>query len=91
MSIVTLGVLAGVIEWAFGEAASDTIRRVLRKRLESAREILIEEMKAGKKFADEIPPEECASAVLRYLRAAEEGSAHRNLRLMAQTMMNLEP
>lgn len=85
---ITLG-MSKAIEWAFGEAASEALRAVLAKRLRAAQEIALEELRRGRGAFDRPSSENAASVALRYLRAAEEGAAVRNLRLMAQVMARL--
>lgn len=64
------------------------IKRVLRKRAEAARDIAIEEIAAGRGHVVlDAPAQDEAVAILwRYLRAAEEGAACINLRLMASIL-----
>ncbi|KAA3500804.1 hypothetical protein DXM27_16505 [Rhizobium rhizogenes] len=64
-------------------AGAEVLKRVLKKRADAAREILIEEMKLGHKFKEEISEDEVAATIFRYMRAAEEGAARRNLRFLA--------
>jgi hypothetical protein len=63
------------------------IQKVFKKRLDAAREILLEEMKQGDKtLFDAAELEEVAATIYRYARAAQEGAARINLRLMAQVI-----
>ncbi len=59
-----------------------TISRITQRRAEAAREILLSEMALGRALIE--PNEDEAVAVtLRYMRAAQEGTARLNLRLLA--------
>jgi hypothetical protein len=63
------------------------IQQVFKRRLAAAREILLEEMKCGDKdIFDAAELEEVAAIIYRYGRAAQEGAARINLRLLAQVM-----
>ena len=59
--------------------------KLLEKRIDRARRILQEEIARGTKSLSDVPDEELASVAFRYLRAATEGTARLNLRLMAAT------
>lgn len=67
--------------------ATTVLNQVFKKRTEAAREIAIEEMQKGQRsnldFAD---ADEFVAIVYRYIRAAREGAATLNLRLMAKVM-----
>lgn len=59
-----------------------TISKITQRRAEAAREILLSELALGRALVE--PDEEEAVAVtLRYMRAAQEGAARLNLRLLA--------
>lgn len=61
------------------------IQHMLKKRMERARDVLIEEMKLGDKTtSDAAEIDEIASILYRYGRAAQEGAARINLRILAQ-------
>ncbi len=67
-------------------AAKEAFSWLLAGRHEAAREILLEELRNGEK---RLPPEqidEGVAIVYRYFRAAQEGSARLNLRLMAKAI-----
>jgi hypothetical protein len=67
-----------------GFLASAPLASLLRRRLEGARDILLEELRTGRAT---LPPEDLDDGVAvlyRYLRAAQEGTARINLRLMAK-------
>ncbi|MGU3495408.1 hypothetical protein ACLBXM_15300 [Xanthobacteraceae bacterium A53D] len=85
-----------LLDWMVGKAIDETathlikspIHTFLRRRAEKARDIALEEIRAGRGFIPlDLPTQDEASAILwRYLRAAEEGAAHLNLRIMASIM-----
>jgi hypothetical protein len=67
-----------------GNALQEATQRVLARRLEQAREILIEEIRFGEKHITQAGAEDEFAAILfRYQRAAIEGTARLNLRLLA--------
>lgn len=78
-----LGAKAVAGSGAMGAAGGEVIKRILRKRAEAAREILVDELRRGQKFKEEISEDEVAAVIFRYMRAAEEGAARRNLRFLA--------
>jgi hypothetical protein len=70
-----------------GSVLGFTIQALFQKRIDRAREILIEELKRGDKSIHEIGElEEAAAVIYRYGRAAQEGTARLNLRLMAKVI-----
>jgi len=70
-----------------GSTISVAIQQVFKKRLDTAREILLEEIKDGNKnMADAAELEEIAAIIYRYGRAAQEGAAKSNLRLLANVI-----
>lgn len=74
----------------FGASVSGVIQGIRMKRLEGARDILINEIKLGDKIledADQV--EDLIACLLRYGRAAEEGASRINLRLMAAAINGL--
>lgn len=87
---IVLAVVADAMS-AYGLPASGTSgvaglavwRKLSASRVEAAREILVEELKRGQKTAFEVPEDELAAVTFRYARAAVEGSARLNLRLLA--------
>ncbi|HJQ59866.1 MAG TPA: hypothetical protein VJ890_23360 [Vineibacter sp.] len=61
------------------------LHRVMNRRLKQARAILIDELRAGRTLPQFVASEDDAVAIIyRYGRAATEGAAQRNLRLMAR-------
>lgn len=81
-----------VIETAFNEGGNrfteEAIRRIFQRRAESARNVALEEIKAGGGIVPLSLPEtdEAVAIAWRYFRAAEEGAARLNLRLMASVL-----
>ncbi len=68
-----------------GSVFKFAIQQVFKKRIMAAREILLEEIKNGnKEVLDSV--DEMVAIVYRYSRAAQEGAARINLRLMAQVI-----
>jgi len=80
----TLQQLAGgsVAGFAFGGLVS----RVLQRRVERARAIFLEELKRGEKTLPLDQIDEGVAIAYRYFRAAQEGAARLNLRLMAKVI-----
>lgn len=72
-----------------GRAAGTAVSRVLAKRLANARDVLLEELRRGKPvyLSDVMSEDDAAAFLLRYLRAAQEGAARLNLRLMARVVL----
>ena len=67
--------------------AGSALGQFQKRRLERAREILLEELRSARISAVEAATEDDAIAIIvRYLRAAQEGSARLNLRLMAKVL-----
>ncbi|MGJ3258281.1 MAG: hypothetical protein ACFE0S_01640 [Rhodospirillales bacterium] len=70
-----------------GAGAETALRQLLRKRHESARDILLEELRDGTRTLDETGEVDEIVAILeRYARAAREGAARLNLRLLAKVI-----
>jgi len=70
-----------------GSTMSAAIQHVFKKRLDTAREILLQEIKDGSKdMGDAAELEEVAAIIYRYGRAAQEGAASANLRLLAKVI-----
>lgn len=68
-----------------GGILGTAIQILLEERLASARDILLEEIAAGEILPpDSIGRDDTVAAVYRYYRAAQEGAARINLRLLAQ-------
>lgn len=62
---------------------------LLRRRYEEAQEILIDAIRKGAKSTKDIRDDDAAAIIFRYMRAAEEGAARLNLKLMAQVIVGL--
>lgn len=70
---------------AYIPGSGTLIRRLFKKRLDAAREILLQEIHAGEKDVWEAcEVDEVVAIVYRYMRAAQEGTAQVNLRLLAR-------
>lgn len=78
----------GVNEWLMGSLAGAgfaiAAERLQRWRLERARDILIDELRRGERTLSAPEADEIVAVLLRYGRAAQEGAARLNLRLMAK-------
>ncbi|MFL9911916.1 hypothetical protein [Paraburkholderia sp. RL17-337-BIB-A] len=72
-------VTANVTGWV----ASEFLDRVMKRRRESAQAIVLAELRSGAAPLRESDLEDSAAVLSRYLRAAEEGAARLNLRLLA--------
>lgn len=73
-----------------GGMLSPALGSVLRWRLEEAEQILDSELRQVKRRLSRVGEvEEAAGMVLRYIRAAEEGASHINLRIMATVIRGL--
>jgi hypothetical protein len=81
-----LGDIFSMQSWPLGGVASEALKRILKNRVDAAREILLAEMSAGNVRFRESDVEESVAIVYRYLRAAQEGAARVNLRLLSQAM-----
>lgn len=76
-----------VLASVFGAAVSQVIQAIRRKRFENFRDIIIEEIRFGRKdIIDAAQIDDIISCLLRIGRAAEEGAARLNIRLMAAAM-----
>lgn len=70
--------------WPGGASLSEGVRRVTEKRLTAAREIWLSELRRGIRDLAQVGAEDEIAAILfRYQRAAVEGTARVNLRLLA--------
>ncbi len=84
--------LSAIVSKVFDEFATRTfgivLRSIMNKRAESAREIALEEIRSGNGniVLNSLDQDEAVAILWRYLRAAEEGAARINLRLMASIM-----
>ncbi|WP_296739946.1 hypothetical protein [Mesorhizobium sp.] len=78
MTYLSFGVSGGATS-----AGTFALNKLLDARVTRARDILIEELKLGSKQSADIAPEDAAAVTMRYMRAAIEGTARLNLRLLA--------
>lgn len=62
------------------------IEQLFQRRAEAARQILLDELRSGDKTLNDVEIEEAAAILYRYMRAAHEGAARLNLRLMAKVI-----
>jgi hypothetical protein len=69
-----------------GFAFSAALSGLFERRMAKAREILLKELRLGEKRLPPAQIDEGVAIVYRYFRAAQEGAARLNLRLMAQTV-----
>jgi hypothetical protein len=69
-----------------GNVAGYALKQLFAKRLNSAREILLEELARGDIRVSEADLEEGVAIMYRFLRAAQEGTARVNLRLLSQVI-----
>jgi len=83
---ISLSVIPGDVLAASGKALfNKAVHGLRQKRLEQARDVLIEQMKNGKADIYEAHEvDEFVAIAYRYMRAAQEGTARINLRLLAQ-------
>ena len=65
---------------------SEAVKSLLRSRIEEAQRILIEELEAGR--PGELLSDDSVAVMFRYARAAREGTARVNLRIMAKVIAN---
>jgi hypothetical protein len=63
-----------------------TVKALLRKRLEDARDILLGEIRRGEKTLFDPSVEDVVAILYRYARAAQEGAARTNLKMMARVI-----
>ncbi|GAC1043828.1 hypothetical protein [Rhizobiales bacterium] len=64
-----------------------TLKGLLGRRVESAQQVLLDEIKRGDRPLEFHSADEAAAITYRYLRAAEEGAARLNLRLLARVIV----
>ncbi|WP_246084987.1 hypothetical protein [Rhizobium glycinendophyticum] len=68
-------------------AGALTLRALLEKRTRRARDTLLAEIRLGHRSIDFHDADEAAAIIYRYMRAAEEGAARLNLRLLAAVIV----
>lgn len=77
--------IAGAFKIPGGSVLGQAVQDLFEKRLKQARDILIEEISKGEKdIYQAAEVDEVAAIVYRYMRAAQEGTARINLRLLAR-------
>lgn len=70
-----------------GTVAGELLSAIMRKRLEAARDIALEEIRRGDRPKEDVADgDEVVAIVFKYLECARQGAARRNLRLMARVM-----
>lgn len=69
-----------------GGVVGFALNQLLRKRLEAARDILLEELARGRIRVSEADFEDGLAITYRFLRAAQEGASRVNLRLLSQVI-----
>ncbi|MEJ8309907.1 hypothetical protein [Agrobacterium larrymoorei] len=74
-----------VVKYA-GTIAGHALKKVLETRAEAAKEILLDRIRKGGANLSDLPEDEAAAITFRYMRAAEEGSARLNLKLLADVI-----
>ncbi|CAB3775261.1 hypothetical protein LMG29542_08643 [Paraburkholderia humisilvae] len=84
--IVAIGDMFSLTNVPGGNVAGYALKQLFAKRLDSAREILLEELARGDIRVSEGDLEEGVAIVYRFLRAAQEGTARVNLRLLSQVI-----
>ncbi|CAN7806573.1 hypothetical protein LJR267_010739 [Paraburkholderia hospita] len=83
-----VGDIFGYFSVPAGGVAGEALNALFKKRADDAREIMLTELSRGKVRLSETDAEEAVAIVYRYLRAAQEGAARVNLRLLAQVLSN---
>lgn len=68
-------------------ASMQTLRGLLQRRVAAARDVLLGEIRRGGKLLEFHDADEAAAITYRYMRAAEEGTARLNLRLLARVIV----
>ncbi len=85
-----VGDVFGAKQWVAGNLAgygiAQAVQHLMRRRAEQAHHILLDELRNGEKTLSSTEVEESIAVLLRYGRAALEGSARLNLRLMAKVI-----
>ena len=86
MSPLTAGAVAFLVDYIQGKVADDILRRLMHGRHEAARDVLAAKMAKGRPWL--ASEDDTAAALFTFVRAAQEGAARLNLRLMAEAMTN---
>ena len=74
----------GLFSLPGGAMAGEALKALFQKRADDAREIMLTAIERGDIRFSETDVEESVAVVYRYLRAAQEGAARVNLRLLAE-------
>ncbi|MCU9954247.1 hypothetical protein OEJ37_12875 [Burkholderia sp. BKH01] len=74
----------GLLSLPGGAMAGEALKALFQKRADDAREIMLTAISRGDIRFSESDAEESVAIVYRYLRAAQEGAARVNLRLLAE-------
>lgn len=87
-AVVSDGFALFTLPWGTvgGFAAGAALSQIMRRRAEAARDILLEAIRAGEKGLPPTQIDEAVAIILRYFQAAQVGTAHLNLRLMADVI-----
>ncbi|WP_233890111.1 hypothetical protein [Paraburkholderia flagellata] len=86
--IALVGDVFGLANLPGGNVAGFGLKQLMAKRLDAAREVLLNELARGQSRVSEVDLEEGLAIVYRFLRAAQEGAARVNLRLLSQVIAN---
>jgi len=78
--------LPAIVGKAFEIAGKQAYAELMKRRMENARRILVRRLQRGQMWA--IADDDAASSLFTFLRAAEEGTARRNLELIADLLAN---
>lgn len=84
---MSIEALAGDYLSAGGKMIGGSVlKKLLEKRAAAARDILIDRLAKGKEKLKDLPEDDAAAIIYRYMRAAEEGAARLNLKLLADVI-----
>ncbi|HEY3814886.1 MAG TPA: hypothetical protein VGL66_16835 [Caulobacteraceae bacterium] len=86
MMIGTDVILEKIFDAIVGETLHGALERLMANRMAIAREEILAQLKKGKHWA--ISDDDAAAATFTYLRAAQEGVARENLRMIAEALVN---
>lgn len=75
-----------VFQWPGSATVGAWITRLFENRAKAAREILLDELASGNRLITEAEADESVAIFYRYMRAAHEGAARLNLRLLASVI-----
>ena len=86
--IAAIGDMFSLTNVPGGNVAGFALKRLFAKRLDNARETLLKKLARGDMRVSEADLQEGVATVYRFLRAAQEGAARVNLRLLSQVIAN---